>query len=351
MVAFAGVGPVRKLKREGVEFKDYYKILGLEPEATDAEIKSAYRNLARSYHPDLNQEDARAEARFKEVNEANEVLGDPEKRAKYDELRRYRDTYGEMPGMGQGDFGGFEGFQGFRGGPGAQGATYRFYTGDGFAEGAGGNFGDFSDFFETLFGGGAGGFSGGSGPFRGGSRVFRGGDLRSELTVTLEDLYHGAERQFELNGERVKVRIPAGFPEGGTLKLTGQGRPGQGGGPRGDLLLKVRAREHERFTRRGDDLHCEVEVDLYTMLLGGSVTLATPDGALKLNVPTATQNGTVLRLKERGMPVFATGAKSDDPARRGTLYAKLIVRLPETLSDDERAAFTRLAGRDPVQTD
>lgn len=343
-----------------MEFKDYYKILGVPPEADAARIKSEYRKKARENHPDLHKGDAAAEARFKEVNEAHEVLGDPDKRRKYDEYLKYRKAYGDRVGpfdpagpgfgggpgtAGSGPFNsGPEGFQGFW--TGDDGGSYRYYSGgDGSAGGA--DFSGFSEFFEQLFGGGGGGGrpagfgfggdTGGSTASGRGTGVFRGGDLKSALTVRLEELYRGGERAFELNGETIKVKIPPGFPEGGTLKLTGRGQPGVGGGPRGDLLLKVSAEKHARFERRGDDLHCDYPVDLYTMLLGGEESVETLRGRVSLRIPAGSRNGAVLRLKGMGMPVFQKSGKFGD------LYVRLAVQLPGELSAEEKAVFEKLA--------
>ncbi len=304
-----------------MEFKDYYKILGVAPDASVADIKREYRKQARANHPDLNQGKPGAEALFKEVNEAHEVLSDPEKRRQYDEARRYHELYGDGgpgPGVGAGA---------------GDGGAWRFYSGgDGFAEGE--NFGDFSEFFESLFGS-----RGRPGAGSGGQGMFRGADLRATLNVSLEDLYNGTQRTFELEGETIQVKIPRGFSSGTTLKLAGRGQPGMGGGPRGDLLLKIEMARHALFERRENDLYCDYPVDLYTMILGGNEQIQAPRGPVRLRVPAESQNGAVLRLKGLGMPVFGT----ED--RFGDLFVKLVARLPRDLNEDERETFRRLAGR------
>src|SRR5581483_2683644 len=259
-----------------VEYKDYYKILGVSKNATTEEIKRAYRKLARQYHPDINRR-PEAERRFKEINEANEVLSDPEKRRRYDEVGPDWARYQNAPG-GAGNGGGFHWI--YRGQPGAGGT----FNGEGL--------GDFSDFFQTLFGGG-GGFAA-EDLFRGRtgrrSRVAPGVDLESELEITLAEAFKGGQRTIEVSDEHgrtrtLTVKIPAGVRDGQRIRLAGQGGAGQNGGPRGDLYLKVRMRPHPVFTRDGDDLRMELPVAMHEALLGAEVTLPTLKGRVSLRIP------------------------------------------------------------------
>jgi curved DNA-binding protein len=304
-----------------VEYKDYYQILGVPKTATPDEIKKAYRKLARQYHPDVNQK-ADAAKRFKEVNEANEVLSDPEKRKRYDQLgpdwERYA-TGGARPGNGN--------FQ-------------WVYTG---TPGAGG-FGDasgFSDFFQTIFGGvgGMGGMD--EGPVtRRRTRARVGTDLSAELEITLAEAYKGGERAIEVRGDdgktrRLTVKIPAGVRDGQRIRLAGQGGGGASGGPAGDLYLNVHVRPHPFFTRDGDDLRAELPVALHEALLGAEVTVPTLKGRVSLRIPPETQNGRTIRLAGQGMPRPGGGS--------GDLYVTVKVVLPTKLNDKERELARDLA--------
>ena len=308
-----------------VEYKDYYKILGVSKEATTEEIKKAYRKLARQYHPDVNKK-PEAERRFKEVNEANEVLSDPEKRRRYDQVgpdfARYANMGGQQPG----------GFQ----------WVYTGQPGRGGFEDAG----DFSDFFRTLFGNGGGGgfsaedlFTGRTGRR---SRVAPGPDLESEVELTLPEAYKGAERQVEVKEQsgrtrRLSVKIPAGVRDAQRIRLAGQGGPGQHGGPAGDLYLRVRIRPHPLFTRDGDDLRMELPVALHEAVLGGEVTVPTLKGRVSLRIPQDTQNGRTIRLAGQGMP-RATGGFGD-------LYVTVRIVLPTKLTDEERESIRKMGER------
>lgn len=280
-------------------FKDYYEILGVDRNATDAEIKKAYRKLARQYHPDINPGNKAAEARFKEINEAYEVLSDNEKRAKYDRFGRDWQRYQDVT-----DFGGF---------------------------GAG----DFADIFETLFGGGRGVRS--SVTYR-----TRGQDVEQAVDITLEEAFSGTQRTLQLqspNGQirSLMVRIPPGVDTGSRVRITGEGAPGMGGGPRGDLYLVISVAPHPRFERRGDDLYVRAPVDLFTMLLGGEVKVPAMGGrTVTLKVPAGTQNGKVMRISGQGMP------RLRESQSRGDMYVTLEVSLPTHLSPQERALFEQL---------
>ncbi len=319
-----------------VEYKDYYKTLGVAKGASTEEIKKAYRKLARQYHPDVNKK-PEAERRFKEVNEANEVLSDPEKRRRYDQVGPDWARYQNAPG-GAGN-GGFQ--WAYTGQPG--GRTFG-------AE----DLGDFSDFFQTLFGGGGGGFSA-EDLFRGRtgrrSRVAPGADLESELEVTLADAYKGTERAIEIKDEhgrsrKLTVKVPAGVRDGQRIRLGGQGGSGANGGPRGDLYLKVRVRPHPLFARDGDDLRMDLPVAMHEALLGAEVTVPTLKGRVSLRIPPETQNGRTIRLAGQGMPRGGgPWARSDASGGSGDLYVTVKIVLPTKLNDDERESIRKIGER------
>jgi DnaJ-class molecular chaperone len=324
-----------------MDFKDYYSTLGVSKTATDKELKQAFRKLARKHHPDVNPGDKSAEAKFKEINEAYEVLGDPDKRKKYDELGANWRAYENVPPGGPGAPGG-PGF-GWNVNTGGQpGGGYRTMTEEEMRE----MFGDghpFSDFFQTFFGGG-GGFGGdvrgGSG--RGGRARARGGrDIEQELQLGLEDAYHGALRRLSmrLDGQvrSVDVRIPAGVGDGSRVRVSGEGEPGSGGGPAGDLYLRVRITPHQSFERKGQDLYRRVQIPLTTAVLGGEVEVQTITGkSLRLKVPAATQNGQVFRLRGHGMPIVGKAGE------HGDLFATADVQVPRQLTPEQRAHFEAL---------
>ena len=333
-----------------MDFKDYYATLGLTKTASDKEIKQAFRKLARKYHPDVNPNDKAAEARFKEINEANEVLSDPDKRRKYDELGANWRAYENMPPGAQGFPGGFPGgFGGFRGrGAGtyttAGGGQYRTVTPEEMEEilgGSGFGGGGFSDFFTTFFGGGGGAGAGEEKRSRG-RRSRQGADLEHPVQLTLEEAYHGALRRISLKHEghtrAIDVRIPAGVRDGARVRVSGEGEPGGGGGRSGDLYLRVQVLPHARFERQGDDLTTHVEVPLTTAVLGGEATVVTLAGTtVRLKVPPTTQSGQKFRLKGQGMPV---PGKADE---RGDLYVVADVQLPRSLTPEQRKHFEALA--------
>ncbi len=324
-----------------MDFKDYYSTLGVSKTATDKELKQAFRKLARKHHPDVNPGDKSAEAKFKEINEAYEVLGDPDKRKKYDELGANWRAYENVPPGGPGGPGG-PGF-GWNVNTGGQpGGGYRTMTEEEMRE----MFGDghpFSDFFQTFFGGG-GGFGGdvrgGSG--RGARARARGGrDIEQELQLGLEDAYHGALRRLSmrLDGQvrSVDVRIPAGVGDGSRVRVSGEGEPGSGGGPAGDLYLRVRITPHQSFERKGQDLYRRVQIPLTTAVLGGEVEVQTITGkSLRLKVPAATQNGQVFRLRGHGMPIVGKAGE------HGDLFATADVQVPRQLTPEQRAHFEAL---------
>ncbi|MDQ4075019.1 MAG: J domain-containing protein [Chloroflexota bacterium] len=299
-----------------MEYRDYYKILGVDRKASQKDIKRAYRKLARQYHPDVNPGDASAQEKFKEINEAYEVLSDPEKRKKYDTLgadwRRYQQRGGE---------GGFDWGQYTRQQPG------------GGTSGFGGEFSDFSDFFDSLFGG------------LGGQRARtstqtattgRGKDVESPVDVTLREAYMGSKRIVTVDGERLEVDIPPGVKSGSKIRMSGKGGRGVGGGPRGDLYLIVEVLEDPQFKRDGDDLIIEVPVDLYTAVLGGEVRIPTLDGKeLIVTIPPGTSGGKKLRLRGKGMPRLKGGGFGD-------LLAETEIQVPQNLSERQRELFQKL---------
>jgi DnaJ-class molecular chaperone len=318
-----------------VDYKDYYKILGVDKNASQKDIQKAYRKLARKFHPDVNPGDKDAEEKFKELNEANEVLSDTEKRKKYDELGRYREQYGSWPGSA-----------GAAGDNGEDGRYTRYRTVN--AEDLNDLFGEeapFSDFFETYFGGGQARRTGGSA--RGYSQAAgrgpgeAGQDVESEVSVTLAEAYQGVTRTFELtrpdgSTRRLEVKIPAGVEEGTRVRLAGQGM--QGGARRGDLYLRVHVVPDPHFTREGTTLGTRVDVPLATAVLGGEVQVPTPDGRkLLLRIPPGTENGKSFRLRGQGMPV------SGQPDKRGDLYAEVNIVIPTHLNDEQRRLFEAFA--------
>lgn len=304
-----------------MDYKDYYKILGVDKRASEREIKQAYRKLARQYHPDLNPGNKQAEEKFKSINEAYEVLSDPEKRRKYDQLGT---NYFRWQQQG-GDPRGFDWSQWYAQ-PGGSRTRVEFDDlGDLFA-GTG-----FSDFFQSIFGGVGG-------KPRSGRQVRRQGrDHEQPVEITLEEAAHGTQRVLESDGERITVKIPPGVRTGSKVRVAGKGGPGLGGGPAGNLYLKITVSKHPVFERKGDDLHCEVPLDLYTAILGGEVEVPTLDGQVQLKVPAGTHGGKTFRLKEKGMPNLR------DRQKRGNLYAKTRIAVPTKLSRKERALFEELA--------
>lgn len=296
-------------------FIDYYKILEVDKSASEADIKKAYRKLARKYHPDLNPNDKEAERKFKELNEANEVLSNPENRKKYDqygenwehgeEYEKARQQQQQYQGRGQQDgFGSFGG-SGFGGG-------------------------DYSDFFESMFGGGA---------QRGGGRTtaFKGQDLNAELHLDLKDVYTTHKRTLTINGKNIRLTIPAGVENGQVIKISGQGGEGANGGPKGDLYLTFSIENHTNFKLDKHNLYSTVEINLYTAILGGEITANTFDGKVKLTVKPGTQNGTKVKLKGKGFPIYKKEGEFGD------LYISYQVMIPTNLTEKEKELFTELS--------
>jgi curved DNA-binding protein len=300
------------------EFIDYYKVLGLGKTASTDDIKKAYRKLARKYHPDLNPNDAAAQKTFQQINEANEVLSDPEKRKQYDQYgenwkhadqyeqsrRQGSAQYGPGGGQGQGGFGGFQDFGGDENG-------------------------GFSDFFEQLFGGRKGKSRG--------SAQYRGEDFNAQLQVNLSDVYTTRKQVLTVNGKSIRITIPAGVEDGQVIKIKGHGAPGVNGGPAGDLYITFVILNDTAFNRIGNDLHATIDLPLYTAVLGGEWILDTLGGKVKLKVAPETQNGTKIRLKGKGFPVY----KKEE--EYGDLYVTYNVKIPTGLTEEEKELFRKLA--------
>jgi curved DNA-binding protein len=296
-----------------MEFVDYYKILGLAKNASDEDIKKAFRKLARKYHPDLNPNDKGAHKKFQEINEANEVLSDPEKRKKYDK-------YGK-------DWQHAEEFEKAR-----QSQSRQQYSGSGNPFSSAGAAGDedFSEFFSSMFGGSEG--------HRGSNRAkFRGQDYNAELHLNLNDAYTTHQQTLTVNGKNIRITIPAGVEDGQVIKLKGHGGAGINGGPNGDLYITFVIAPHPVFKRSGNDLYATVDIDLYTAVLGGEVMLETLSGKIKLKVNPETQNGTKIRLKGKGFPVYKRDGEFGD------LYVTYSVNIPVNLTEKQKALFRELS--------
>ena len=293
-----------------MSYIDYYKILGVDKTATPKDIKNAYRKLARKFHPDLNPNDKDAKRNFQEINEANEVLSDPEKRRKYDqygkdwqhadEFEKAKQNRSRSPGS-----------QGQR----FSGAQYE---------------GDFSEFFESMFGGA-------SSPGRGRQVKYRGEDYNAELHLDLIDAYKTHKRTLTVNREKIRITIPAGIENGQTIKITGHGGPGINGGPNGDLYISFSIANHPKIKRLGNNLYAFVDLDIYTAVLGGEITIETLDGKVKLKVKPETLNGTKAKLKGKGFPVYK------NEGHFGDLIITFIIKIPENLTDKQKALFTELS--------
>ncbi|MEH6681299.1 MAG: J domain-containing protein [Sediminicola sp.] len=296
-----------------MEFLDYYKILEIDKSATEKDVKKAYRKLARKYHPDLNPNDREAEIKFKQVNEANEVLGDPDKRKKYDQYGKdwqHADEF-ERAKAARSQGGGY-----------TRGPSGNRHTTD-----------DFSDFFNSMFGGG--------GPMGGGRQVkFRGQDLNAELRLGLMDVYQAHKQTLTVNGKNIRISIPAGVENGQTIKIAGHGGAGANGGPNGDLYISFAIRNDTVFTREGPDLFVTEQIPLTTAVLGGEITLDTLSGKVKLNVKPGTQNGTKVKLKGKGFPIYKKEGQFGD------LYVTYTVKLPNRLSSEQEELFRALARTD-----
>jgi curved DNA-binding protein len=305
-----------------MEFKDYYQILGVAPDADEKAIRQAFRKLARQYHPDVNPGDKAAEEQFKAINEANQVLSDPEQRKKYDALRTQYQRW-QQGGRRPQDFN----WQEWSASPG-EGVYEQYGSFDNLDDLFGGE-SPFSDFFSTIFGGAR--------RAQQTPRPRRGRDQEVEVEITLEEAFRGTTRALQIGDRRIEAKIPPGVYTGARVRLAGQGEPGRQGGAGGDLYLIIRVAPHPTFERDRDDLFVEVPVDIYTAALGGEVRVPTLDGAVMLKIPPQTQSGRTLRLRGKGMP------RLDDPNARGDLYARVRLMLPEPLTERELQAFSELA--------
>jgi curved DNA-binding protein len=295
-----------------MDYKDYYKVLGLTKSASQDEIKKAFRKLAVKYHPDKNPNDKKAEDRFKEINEANEVLGDPAKRKKYDELGANWKDY-QQQGQSYG---------------GQRQGEQRYHD---FGQGFGG---EFSDFFESFFGGG--GFSGFD-QRQTKTRSRTGSDLSAEMELTLSDVFYGSTKQVSIDGQKVNLKVKPGTRDGQVLRMKGKGSPGMGGGENGDLLIKVKLVKDPVYERRGDDLYFNHNLDSTTATLGGKISIKSFDKTVSMDIPAGTDSNKVFRLKGMGMPLF------EDPITRGDAYVRMILVVPKSLTKEEREALELFA--------
>tara|TARA_R110002020_G_scaffold108281_2_gene251084 strand:- start:74583 stop:75521 length:939 start_codon:yes stop_codon:yes gene_type:complete len=298
-----------------MEYVDYYKILGLDNKATQADIKKAYRKLARKHHPDLNPNDAEAEKRFKQINEANEVLSDPEKRKKYDQYGKDWQHADEFEKARQ-----------------SRNSSGGYSTGGGFNEGYADS--DFSDFFESMFGGNRGG----AGGFRSSGRSvkFRGQDFNASLEIDMKDAFKTHKQTLTVNGKNIRITIPAGIEDGQTIKISGHGGPGANGGPNGDLFITFSIRNTTHFKREGANLYKDVEVPLTTAVLGGSLTTETFDSKVKLTIKPHTQQDTQVKLKGKGFPVYKRDGSFGD------LFITYKIKMPQHLTAEQKHLFEEL---------
>ncbi|WP_433766065.1 DnaJ C-terminal domain-containing protein [Flavobacterium ginsenosidimutans] len=300
-----------------MDYIDYYKVLDVTKSATEADIKKAYRKLARKYHPDLNPNDKEAEKKFKEINEANEVLSNPENRKKYDKYGKNWKHAEEFEKAGYDP-----NQQQNRQQSGSQ------YSGGDFS-GFGGDFSgsDFSDFFNSMYGGGRS---------RSQSK-YRGQDFNAELELDLAEAYTTHKRNLSVNGKNIRITIPAGVENGQIIKIPNHGGPGVNGGPNGDLYITFMISNNSDFKREGNNLYADAPIDLYTAILGGETHINTFDGKVKIKVPAETQPGTKVKLKGKGFPVY----KKEN--QFGDLYITYTIKIPTKLSDKEKELFEELA--------
>jgi curved DNA-binding protein len=306
-----------------MDYKDYYKTLGVDKNADSDEIKKVFRKLARKHHPDVNPGDKIAEERFKEINEAYQVLTDPEARAKYDRLGASWQAYQQT-----GRQGGFDWSQWVTG-VNKQGRPVKQVDLNDVLSGFNSKSGSFSDFFEAIFGG--------MGVGQQTAMPGKGENYNQIIEITLEEAFTGAARILRIGGRRLEIKIPKGATTGTKVRVRGEGAPGAAGGPKGDLYLDITVKPDSTFERVGDDLYLDLPVNLYSAVLGGEAIVPTLRGKIKLKIPPETQSGRTFRLKGQGMPSLR------NPEARGDLYAKVVVTLPENLTDREIELFEELA--------
>jgi curved DNA-binding protein len=315
-----------------MEYKDYYKILGVDKKSSADEIKKAFRKLARQYHPDVNPDDKSAEEKFKEINEAYEVLSDPEKRQKYDQFGSQWQQYSRTGGRPE-DFD----WSRWASRPGGGGTQYHTISPEELEQILGGGFGGFSDFFEMLFGGLGRQQRTDFGGRNVQRQATRGRDSIHTVELTLEEAFHGTTRTLQWeDGHRIEAKIPPGVKTGSRVRLRGQGEGGGARGKSGDLFLKIKVLPHKRYQRSGDNLKIRLPVDLYTAMLGGEVEVVSIDRQVKLTIPSETPNGKSFRLRGLGMP------KLNKPVQRGDLIATVEIKLPDKLTPEERRLFEEL---------
>jgi len=293
-----------------MDFLDYYKTLGISKTATPQEIKSAYRKLARKYHPDLNPNDKDAKLHFQQINEANEVLSDPVKRKKYDEYGKDWQHADEFEKAKQ--------YQGQSSG--SRGSRFSGAQPEG----------DFSDFFESLFGGSAG-------AGQGRQVKYRGEDYNAEIHLDLIDASKTHKQTLTVNGAKIRITIPAGIENGQTIKIPGHGGPGINGGPNGDLYITFSIANHPKIKRLGNNLYTTVDLDLYTAVLGGEITIDTLNGQVKVKVPPETQNGSKVKLKGKGFPVYK------NEGQYGDFYVTWNIKIPTNLTAKQKELFAELS--------
>jgi curved DNA-binding protein len=307
-----------------MEYKDYYQVLGIDKKASQDDIKKAFRKLAVKYHPDKNPGNKEAEDNFKLINEANEVLSDPEKRKKYDTLgENWNKQYAEgQPGGNPFNGGGRQGAYHF------EGDLNDFFSTHG-SEGGGGS--GFSDFFEAFFGNRKQGKSKGSR----GSAQFKGQDYETEMLISLQEAYEGTSRLIQLENEKLRITTKPGAYDGQVLKVKGKGGKGSAAEHHGDLYVRIRVSPDSIFQRRGDDLYKHESIDLYTAVLGGDSVIETMSGKIKIKILPGTQNGKQVRIKGKGMPVYGV-------SNFGDLYIVLDIKIPEQLNNEQKELFEKL---------